>query len=1043
MRTLLVVIALGAVACSSSVSDTSLPCDTDLQCPAGTFCQMGTCAALPASHAVTIDAPNPVTAGKTLQLVAHAVGAVTWSVQEATGGTVDATGLYHAPAIPGTYHVVATSIADATQSATVAVTVVAPAVATITAPQFVTLGKGGYTASVPAQSGATYAWTITGGTISAGANTASITFAAGSALSAPVALSVTVTDSAGDSAVGSFSSTIVAAVAEPVLAGDSLTNGAARINVAAGAHVVEPPGGLTYSWSIVGGTFSGSSTGSTATGTSVTYQGSQEGSLTLTCVATSQSGDTATNTLSVTLVGAAVATSTVTATAGNTAVANGTSSIALTVALVDGNDNPVFADAITIAASPSSGVAFSGPAGTVNGDGSLGAVTGDDGTYSFAMTSTTAGTITVMVAVDGTQLSTAVVFVSGEAAAATSTLSANRTSTVANGTDAITFTATILDAFGNPVFGEPVQFKNGNSNLGAAVSTDALGHASYPFTSTAAVAYTITAVAGPGSANTFPLALPGSGLVVFVAGDADPGHTTVTPASGATGVADNSTPTSFSLKAADAFGNAAPNIAIAVSTTGSNNTLAPASGQTNAGGIFTWALTTKTAEQKNLTITVAQPLAQKSFQLTSTAIFSAGAPAQAQSSIASSASSITASSGASAATLTVTVRDQFSNLAGGATVQFSSSGSNNSFTNNGAATSAANGTASSALSSTTAESKNVSARVCSDAACATPLFTLALATPIVVGPAAASASKSTLVASTLLPVTGADNASTIGYTATVEDAFGNLVPGLQVAAAATGSSNTLSPSSGATDASGVFTFSLKTTKAEQKTVSISDTTSTPPDVLQQVVSTFVGGAPTTAALSASPLTVGADGVATSTLTVTAHDQNGNLATLSAGAVALSLQSGTVQSSSLSFAAATGPSATTSSGVYSTTVAASTTGSAVIGGSVGSIALAPVTITFVPGDASGTTTSITSSLDPITADGATTTTITLQVEDGLGHLIPNLAGIGLTVGGSGNTFSFAGPGTTDANGKITATLEHGGRGARPSPPPSRRRSPAPR
>jgi hypothetical protein len=48
---------------------------------------------------------------------------VTWSVVEANGGTVTAQGVYTAPAIAGTYHVRATSVADTTQSATATVNV--------------------------------------------------------------------------------------------------------------------------------------------------------------------------------------------------------------------------------------------------------------------------------------------------------------------------------------------------------------------------------------------------------------------------------------------------------------------------------------------------------------------------------------------------------------------------------------------------------------------------------------------------------------------------------------------------------------------------------------------------------------------------------------------------------------------------------------------------------------------------------------------------------------------------------------------------------
>lgn len=49
--------------------------------------------------------------------------AVTWSVQEGTGGSVTAGGLYTAPNHKGVYHVIATSVADPTRKATATVTV--------------------------------------------------------------------------------------------------------------------------------------------------------------------------------------------------------------------------------------------------------------------------------------------------------------------------------------------------------------------------------------------------------------------------------------------------------------------------------------------------------------------------------------------------------------------------------------------------------------------------------------------------------------------------------------------------------------------------------------------------------------------------------------------------------------------------------------------------------------------------------------------------------------------------------------------------------
>ena len=58
---------------------------------------------------------------------------VTWSVQEGgSGGSVDASGRYTAPGTPGTFHVVATSVADTSKSATAAIIVTAAPNITVT-----------------------------------------------------------------------------------------------------------------------------------------------------------------------------------------------------------------------------------------------------------------------------------------------------------------------------------------------------------------------------------------------------------------------------------------------------------------------------------------------------------------------------------------------------------------------------------------------------------------------------------------------------------------------------------------------------------------------------------------------------------------------------------------------------------------------------------------------------------------------------------------------------------------------------------------------
>jgi len=74
-------------------------------------------------------------------------GDVTWSVQEgAGGGSVDASGNYTAPASPGTAHVVATSVADPSKSATATVDITAaPAITVAVSPATASVVAGGVT----------------------------------------------------------------------------------------------------------------------------------------------------------------------------------------------------------------------------------------------------------------------------------------------------------------------------------------------------------------------------------------------------------------------------------------------------------------------------------------------------------------------------------------------------------------------------------------------------------------------------------------------------------------------------------------------------------------------------------------------------------------------------------------------------------------------------------------------------------------------------------------------------------------------------------
>lgn len=77
--------------------------------------------------------------------------AVSWAVQESNGGSVTSAGVYTAPASPGTFHVVATSSADTSKTATCAITV-----------RDVSITLAPTTAAVVARATKSFAATVTG-----------------------------------------------------------------------------------------------------------------------------------------------------------------------------------------------------------------------------------------------------------------------------------------------------------------------------------------------------------------------------------------------------------------------------------------------------------------------------------------------------------------------------------------------------------------------------------------------------------------------------------------------------------------------------------------------------------------------------------------------------------------------------------------------------------------------------------------------------------------------------------------------------------------
>jgi len=171
---------------------------------------------------------------------------VDWRVGEAGGGTLDAQGRYRAPERPGVYTVEARPQADPTKVVRARVTVVPVPQGTISAPATVAPEATGLRAGLPVQPGCHFAWSLSGGTLLAGADTDTVTFSAGEG--PKLVLSCRVTNAAGDA----LTSSLEIPVARPL----SISIGPATATLTVGrtmkfGYSLEGNGGPDVTWSLV------------------------------------------------------------------------------------------------------------------------------------------------------------------------------------------------------------------------------------------------------------------------------------------------------------------------------------------------------------------------------------------------------------------------------------------------------------------------------------------------------------------------------------------------------------------------------------------------------------------------------------------------------------------------------------------------------------------------------------------------------------------------------------------------------------------------
>ena len=261
----------------------------------------------------------------------------------------------------------------------------------------------------------------------------------------------------------------------------------------------------------------------------------------------------------------------------------------------------------------------------------------------------------------------------------------------------------------------------------------------------------------------------------------------------------------------------------------------------------------------------------------------------------------------------------------------------------------------------------------------------------------------------------ADGSTASTITVTLKDVNNNPASGKTVTLARSGGSSTISPASGPSNVSGVVTFTVKDTVAESTTYTATDTTDAV-TITQTASVTFTAGAVTAAhsTVTASPTPVVADGVATSTITVTLKDVNNN--PVSGKTVTLAKSGG-----SSTISAASGASSTSGVVTFTVTdtVAESTTYTA--NDATDSVTITQTAaVTFTGGPARATASAVSASPASVTADGSSTSTIIVTLKDANNNLVSGKTVTLAKSGGSSTVSTASGPST--ASGVVTFTVK---------------------
>jgi adhesin/invasin len=440
----------------------------------------------------------------------------------------------------------------------------------------------------------------------------------------------------------------------------------------------------------------------------------------------------------------------------------------------------------------------------------------------------------------------------------------------------------------------------------------------------------------------------------------------------------------------DAFSNprSGDTVSFIATNTGGSNVYGACT-TTNSSGIATCQLKSNQAETKTLSITAPVNMAGGTVNFLP-------APSTTYSSITGAGPVV--ANGSNSGSIQITLKDDAQNPLAGLTPTFVATNTENKNTHGACTPTNASGISTCSLKSTKAELKTLTIT--------SPMNNFSGGTiQFVAGPAVAASSS--IIGSS--PVV-ADDVATSTVSITLKDTNQNPLIGTVPTFSASGTLNTLGTCS-STDNGGLSTCTLRSRKAESKTLSV-----TSPISFSGGAVSFTNGptSPSESTLTVAPASQFANNSGTSTITATLKDQFGNL--VPNKTVKLNSDRGSVDTISPATAISS------ASGTVTFTVKSSTNGTAVFSakdqtGNVDISATASVNFTIHP-----TNSPASAAPSSVIADNVTTTQITVTVRDGMNTGIPGkTVTLSSSRGASVDTIS---PSTviTAADGTATFTVK---------------------